>query len=159
LTVAGVVAIAALAFAVSVLAATPKAGCWGTCGGDSGPVKGYFTVQNHKIVGGFEIELRCLGLEKIPQPVGPPLTEGNVLQVPPLPPVRTGQTGNPPPIAISDSGRFSYKGLATRRQGKRDFKIKVHMTGDFVTPTKARISLAIPYRTCGTQRVTVHFAG
>jgi hypothetical protein len=62
----GVGALCVCAAVVAALAAgaIPKADqCWGTCGGDSGPVHGYFQTAGRKVVG-FEDEQRCLGTQQ-----------------------------------------------------------------------------------------------
>lgn len=149
----------ALVFAASALAVRPSPGCWGTCDGDDGPVSGYFVVQDRQVMG-FEIELKCLGLREIKQPAGPPVVEGNDLLVPPPgPPPKVGQTYIPPGIAITPSGRFSFNGTALRTTaGGRERKVGVHLVGRFVTATKAKISLTLDYKHCGTQRIVVRHA-
>lgn len=132
-----------LVFAASGVAATPHAGCWGTCGGDLGPIGGYFVVQSHKIEM-FVIEEKCLGTRSVPLPVGPAAIEGDEL-------------GPLPNITIDSAGRVSFNGT-THRQTSHDQQrnVNVQLTGRFLTATKASLSLTIHYRACGTRHLTLH---
>jgi hypothetical protein len=147
----------ALAASAVALAATPKAGCWGTCGGDRGPVGGTFMVQHSRVVG-FAAELKCLGTRKIPQPPGrPAVVVGNLIEVPPQTvPTKPGQRLVQPPIPIR-KGRFDYTGTARRYSGQRSYKVKVDLAGRFVTSTEAKVALTIAYGKCGTQRLVIPF--
>jgi hypothetical protein len=90
----------------------------------------------------FLIEVKCLGVTSIPQPVGPPFRAGYDL-------------GPMPNMSIDHGGRFSFAGRTQRQSvgGKR--KVKVDLQGRFVTSSKASISLTIGYGHCGTTHVTV----
>lgn len=100
------------------LAATPNAGCWGTCGGDEGPVHGYFYVSAGKIVNGVEAEFRCLGVQKVRFVTGPPAVEGDTFVVPR--PVNSQSL--PSSLKISKGGHFSFDGYGERISGSKRSK-------------------------------------
>jgi hypothetical protein len=140
-------AIAAVAVTLpAAAAAAPKAGCWGTCGGDRGPVDGYFVVgtgaDKGKLVG-FLIEEKCLGVTSIPQPVGPPFKAGYEL-------------GPLPTMKISASGHFSFDGKTNRTSAHGRRKAGVRLNGSFVNSTKVEISLKVDYGSCGPMHITMH---
>jgi hypothetical protein len=130
-----------VAVALPALAAAPKSGCWGTCGGDEGPVGGFFITANHKVTQ-FSIELKCLGLEKIPQPVGPAAVVGDEL-------------GPLPTLKISKSQHFSFHGKATAQQPKKPIKVPVSLEGSFATVRKAKIALKVGFGSCRTMHLTI----
>ena len=151
--------VAGLILAPSVSAATPKAGCWGTCGGDEGPVGGFFMVANHKIVGGISIELKCLGTQRIPQPVGPPAVVGETLAVPKFGYSASGKPQGPSAILISKSGHFSYHGKAQRLAGKKEKSVQGDLSGEFLSATEAQVRFAVAYGSCKPQVVRIKRAG
>jgi hypothetical protein len=138
--VAGCLLPVAVVFALAgqATAAKPRSGvCWGTCGGDSGPVGGYFVVAKNQVQG-FLISEKCLG---------------------------TGRSGllneitNVPNMSVNRGGSFSFNGKAQRATLSRGQSVrrsvKVTLMGMFVTPTKASISLKIGYKKCGTKHATI----
>ena len=155
-TCASLVLAACLAVAVSALAATPKAGCWGTCGGDEGPVGGFFTVKGHRVIGGVSAEFRCLGVQDIDQPAGPPAVVGDLFEVP-APASRTAATTTS--LKINRHGHFSFHGYGERIHGKHTSRIMVSLSGEFVSATEALLTFHIAYGSCATQRLTVRLAG
>lgn len=129
----------------STLAATPRAGCWGRCGGDLGPIGGYFVVQSHAVEM-FLIEEKCLGTRSVAQPAGPPISEGDEL-------------GPLPNIAVNHAGRFTFTGTTDRQTSTdKSRKVKVQLSGTFVSATRASVSLTIHYKRCGTTHIIVHEA-
>jgi hypothetical protein len=122
----------------------PHAGCWGQCGGDRGPVGGYFILQDNKVET-FTIEEKCLGTFKFAQPVGPPFIAGEDL-------------GPIPNLKISRSEHFSYTGTTQRQTAKGERAVKVDLQGSFVTPSRVSISLAIAFGKCKTSHFTLRFA-
>jgi hypothetical protein len=138
----GLAAFAVLAaLAAPTLAAKPHHGlCWGTdCHASShGPIGGAFAVQ-HNHVKFFEISERCLGDY-----------HGSVNFL-------TVQSG----MAIGRSGGFSHSGKAllsrevSTPSGASTPYVTIDLTGRFVTPTKASITLKIDYGSCGTKHVTI----
>ncbi len=151
--------IAGLALVASVLAATPKAGCWGTCGGDEGPVGGFFNVTGHKIVGGILIELKCLGTHRIALPAGQHAVVGDELAVPEFGYSPSGRPRQPSSILISKGGHFSYRGEAQRLQGNEQKSVEVDVSGEFLSSTRAQIRFAIAYGNCRSQVVRIPRAG
>lgn len=142
-------AIALEAVTLPVLAtAGPRGGCWGTCGGDRGPVDGYFVVGTGADKGklsSFMIEEKCLGVTRIPQPVGPAFKAGYEL-------------GPLPTLKISASGHFSFDGKTQRDSSHGRRRVGVRLSGSFVNSTKVKMSLKIDYGSCGTKHITMHAA-
>lgn len=146
---------AALVLAGSALAVKPSAGCWGTCGGDVGPVHGYFVISEGKIMNGVEAEFRCLGVQQIKQPTGPPAAVGDTLVVP----APANSHSLPSSLKISKGGHFSFHGDGQRISGSKTSKVMVDLSGEFVSTTKALLTFHIAYGNCGAQHLTIKRAG
>lgn len=125
------------AFAAAAMAATPKAGCWGTCGGDRGPVGGFFEVSHNKVES-FAASAACLGRDQFG-------LENGVYDVPNL---------------RVHSGKFSFVGTAKRSVSTQTFRsVHIALNGKFTTSTKATVSLTIHYKSCGTLHLTIRHVG
>ncbi len=123
-----------VAFTAQAIAAIPRSGgCWGTCGGDGGPVGGYFVVGDHQVQS-FLIDEKCLGTGKYGLP-------NEIADVPSMP--------------VSRNGKFQFKGEARRTASSGESPVHVTLTGTFLTPTKASITLMITYARCGTTHLTI----
>ncbi len=102
------------------------------------PRQGNFSVTKHKghyYVKSFTISEGCLGHE----------TSGDGL---PLYDV--------PTMKVKHEWRFSYKGKARRAKTSGSASVPITLHGQFVTHTKASISLKIDYGQCGTKHLVVH---
>ena len=118
----------------SALGAKPVAGsCWGTCGGNSGAVAGYFQVMGGKVQGFLDSQ-PCLG-------VGQSGLENEIRITQPLP--------------ITSSGAFSFTGKATTYVGTTKLSVQVTLNGTFVTPKLAKITLKIAHGKCSTTTFSV----
>lgn len=122
---AGAALVLALA-AIPALAAKPKAGCWGYCGGPLTPSTPFFMVaRNHvEFFGDDPACLRGTGIaisKKLP---------------------------------ISRAGRFSFTGRA-RRSNASQAPVHVVLAGRFTAATKAKVTLTVGYKRCGTGHFTV----
>jgi len=122
--------------------ATPRAGCWGTCGGDEGPVGGFFFVPaDHKQVQEFGYEDKCLGIRSIPQPVGPPARVGYGLEL--------------PNMTVS-GGRFNFKGTGEAyANSSKPTHVRLVLTGTFKTPKEAIVMLHVSHHGCSATRLTI----
>jgi hypothetical protein len=115
------------AIAIQAGGAIPKSDpCWGTCGGDSGPVHGYFQTAGRKVIG-FEDEQKCLGKEQDGL--------GDVLAI-------------SKSLAVSSTGAFTFKGEASAYINAVKTPVPVSLTGHFTTLASASISLTITYSGC-----------
>ncbi len=145
-------ALIACALAVPALAGpTPPpatGGCWGTCGGQNGPVDGFFFLAKS---GGdyrlkeFTVSEACLGRE---EDSNAPLS---LYGIPTMTAKRSGKTG---------LFEFSYRGRAQRPvppQGSAS--LEVELKGAFVSATKAKVSLQMEYGNCGTDQLTIRHHG
>lgn len=123
-----VCALCACAVAIQLAgAATPKSDlCWGTCGGDSGPVHGYFETVGGK-VSDFEDEQLCLGKQQEGQ--------GDVFLI--------GKS-----LRVDSAGAFSFTGRATAYIKGVKTAVPVTLKGNFTTPTSASITLSISSKGC-----------
>jgi len=132
----------------------PKNGCWGRCGGDQGPVGGYFVVA-----GGHVTEFgdgdQCLGKSNGIDDV---LTFSEYM---------TGGTVKQIKLPIKND-RFSFKGDAWRTAtgaasesgGAETTYVPTHveLSGKFVSATKALVTLTIHDAACGTKHLTIKAA-
>ena len=117
----------------------------GGCGGDLGPIGGMFVVQSHAVEM-FLIEEKSLGTRSVAKPAGPPISEGDEL-------------GPLPNIAVNHAGRFTFTGTTDRQTSTdKSRKVKVQLSGTFVSATSASVSLKIHYKRCGTTHIIVHEA-
>jgi hypothetical protein len=142
-------AIVLVAPAAAKVPPAPLAGtCWGTCGGDSGPVGGYFILgKRHKHhsttyrVRDFTVSESCLGTEVFG-------TDALPLFGVPVMRVKLG---------LDESHyKFSYSGTAKRATNPPgSATVQVNLQGTFVSSTKAHISLQIDYGQCTTDNFTV----
>lgn len=126
------VALLLAVFAIPALAATPKVGCWGYCGGPIIPKTAYFEVANRH-VDSFGIYAGCLGSSKA------------ISIVKHLP--------------ISHTGTFSFDGTAERGFSPHVHTVHVKLSGRFTAATVAKVTLHIAYGGCRTIHSTVHRLG
>jgi hypothetical protein len=120
-------------------AATPKAGCWGTCGGPAGPLNGVFVVKGTQVTN-FEYSESCLGTTKY----------------------GTDYLHILKPLTINPMGAFAYKGSAIvsdLSSPKSLYPTPVTLTGTFKTPASATVTIATSHTGCPTKRLPMHFAG
>jgi hypothetical protein len=120
-------------------AATPKAGCWGTCGGPEGPLNGVFVVRGVDVTN-FEYSESCLGTTK----------DG------------TDYLHIVKPLTVSKTGVFAYKGNATvsnLSSPKALYATPVTLTGMFKTATVATVTIATAHTGCPSKQLPMHFVG
>ncbi len=120
-------------------AATPKVGCWGTCGGPAGPLNGVFVVKGTQVTN-FEYSESCLGTT----------TYG------------TDYLHILKPLTISKTGAFAYKGSAivsNLSSPKSLYPAPVTLTGTFKTATSATVTIATSHAGCPSKNLPMHFAG
>jgi hypothetical protein len=131
-------AIASLAaFAAAAMAASPKTGCWGACGGDRGPVGGFFQVSQKKVES-FAASAACLGRGSFG-------LENEVYGVPNMN-VR--------------AGKFSFTGTAKRSVTVHTSRpVRIALNGKFITSTRATVSLTIHYKSCRALHLTIRQVG
>lgn len=116
-------------------AAKPEsAPCWGTCGGDSGPVGGYFTIVKDSVTQ-FRISETCLGRNHG--------LEDEVFITKNLP--------------ISASGAFSFtgEGQRTSASSPTPLPVKLSVKGEFTTPARATVTMTIEYGACPAEHATI----
>lgn len=119
--------------ATAARAATPVAGCWGTCGGPQGPIDGYFTVSGGKLTG-FEDSQACLGKTAYGTDY-----------------LRIAKS-----LPVTPAGAFDYAGSAAVSDissAKVIRSVTVKLTGSFTTPKSAAVTLTIT--SCGTRHLTI----
>jgi hypothetical protein len=120
-------------------AATPKGGCWGTCGGPTGPLNGVFVVKGAQVTN-FEYSESCLGTTKY----------------------GTDYLHILKPLTISKAGAFSYKGSAivsNLSSPKSLYPTPVTLTGAFQTATSATVTITTSHTGCPSKHLPMHFAG
>jgi len=121
--------------AVPSSAARPEtAPCWGRCGGDSGPLGGYFTIVKGS-VSQFRISEKCLGMNHG--------LEDEVIVAKNM------------PITAAGSFSFSGEGQRTSSSTTTSLPVKLSVQGDFTTPARAAVTLTIGYGSCAMQHVTI----
>jgi hypothetical protein len=108
--------------------------CWGTCGGDSGPVGGYFTTTKTGAVANFSISEKCLGIVKG--------FEDHILI--------------PVTLRVND-GSFVFTGVAQKWAdgAAGPTPLKLSLEGKFVGPKQATVSITFKSGSCGTQQATI----
>ena len=130
------IALIAVLFAATALAAKPKPGdCWGRCGGPEGPIGGYFTVA-HNDVNDFEDSDACLG------------TVAGFEEYIDI----------PNSIPITASGHFSWNGMVGVGDGTRvePAVVGVAVSGHFPNRRTAKVTLRIEMRGCSTVHLKIH---
>jgi hypothetical protein len=147
-----------LVFALPAQAATPKAGCFAGLGDQKSqcnplhyvatrppPPNPVMTVsfgQYGPQINEITVWTRCLGTNPVRLPNGSVLTDHHFLEF--------GGT------SVNRSGRFSFRGKASHG----DFlNARVTLAGQFVTPTRARVTFTIHHGTCGTYNLKMHWDG
>jgi hypothetical protein len=108
--------------------------CWGTCGGDSGPVGGYFTTTKTGAVATFSISEKCLGIVKG--------FEDHILI--------------PVTLRVND-GSFAFTGMAQKWADGAigPAPLQVSLKGKFVSSKEATVSITFKSGSCGTQAATI----
>ena len=126
----------------AALGATPAVGCFGTCGGDQGPVDGFFVVSdNRKQVQQFANEDKCLGTRSIGFAGGQHVTVGDELML--------------PTMAVHE-GRFHFKGTGKVYAGGAKMKhVHAVLDGRFTTARVAVVVLKLAHAGCSTIRQTI----
>ncbi len=130
----------ALALATgSSAAGSPKAGCWGTCGGPAGPLAGVFIVKGAAVTS-FEYSEACLGTT----------SSGtdylHILKA----------------LAVSKSGAFTYNGSAivsNLASAKRLYAVAVTVAGMFKSATMATVTIATAHGGCAKKHLSMRFVG
>jgi hypothetical protein len=122
----------------AAFAARPhNGGCWGTCGGNSGPVGGFFEIVKGQ-VREFRVSEGCLGVSKYG-------FESEVIV--------------PPAMTIGPNGGFSFEKRGKRTSGEGEhaslIPVKLTVKGKFVTSTMADVSVTIAFGHCGTKHLRI----
>jgi len=138
----GLVSMILLALGIATAAssaATPKPGCWGTCGGPAGPLNGVFVVKGIQVTN-FEYSESCLGTTKY----------------------GTDYLHILKSLAISKTGTFAYKGSAAvsnLSSPKSLYSTPVTLTGTFMSATSAAVTIATSHAGCSSKHLPMHFVG
>lgn len=131
-------ALTAFVLAAGAQAATPKPGCWGTCGGPAGPVGGVFFVMEGKVTD-FGYTESCLGST----------TDGS------------DYFHLTKAIAVAAGGSFSYAGPAAvsdLSSGKSLYSVHVTLAGSFTSTVKATVKITVAHRGCMTKQLSIRQA-
>jgi hypothetical protein len=138
----------------SAQGAVPMAGCYGTCGGDFGPMPAALFVSSQSTLEGFAIAERCLGRRQATGPVGEVVDENDAIGWPPP----TTTTRSAPPMPKIRGGRVVSEGKAhiDGEPSKPDVSFKLVVT--FPTPSEARGILSVKYSNCKPFHFKARFA-